>query len=196
MGLMLLLSEEPMITLDEAKRSVVRHAFDALPEEIWAEIVDGEIIVSPFPNNPHQHIVRYLLRLFAASIPLDWDIEPAGGLMLQPDKQEYRPDLYLAPHDAWTEDQPGALPEKVGLVVEVVSPGRRDIERDRVSKYKAYAQAGIPLYLLIDRYDGDGFTTLYSNPSGSEYLDTHKVAFGDKLLLPEPFEVEVDTARF
>lgn len=195
-GLMLLLSEEPIIMLDGDDRSAIRRAFDALPEGTWAEIVDGEIIVSPFPNNPHQLVVRYLNLLLAACIPRGWEIESSGGLILEPDEQEYRPDLYVAPANAWTEERAGAQPEMVELVVEVVSAGKRDKERDRVSKYARYARAGIPLYLLVDRYDADGFTTLYSNPAGSEYLDAHKVPFGEKLMLPKPFDAEIDTARF
>lgn len=37
---------------------------------------------------------------------------------------------------------------------------------------------------------------LNSNPSGDRYLDTHEVPFGEKLTLPEPFDVEIDTVQF
>jgi Uma2 family endonuclease len=197
-GLMLLCSsEELMISMVDEYRAAIRSTFDALPEGTWAEIVDGEIEVSPFPSDTHQLIVRYLLRLLAANIPESWDIEPAGGLIIEPDMQEYRPDIYIAPAEAWrVSETPGADPGQVELVVEVVSPGKRDRERDRVAKYRAYAHVGIPFYLLVDRYEGGGFVTLYSNPSDGQYLDAHKVPFGEKLRLPAPFEVEIDTARF
>ncbi len=195
-GLMLLLSEERMISMVDEYRDAIRRAFDALPEGTWAEIVDGEIIVSPFPNDLHQLIVRYLVRLLALGTPDDWEIEPAAGLIVEPDQQEYRPDIYVAPATAWTGQRPGAEPGQVKLVIEVVSPSKRDRERDRDTKFRVYAGAGIPLYLLVDRYDGKGFTTLYSNPSGDQYLDAHKVPFGETLRLPSPFDVEIDTARF
>ncbi len=185
-----------MISMVDEHRDAIRRAFDALPEGIWAEIVDGEIIVSPFPNDLHQLIVRYLVRLLAVGAPDDWEIESAAGLILEPGRQEYRPDIYVAPSTAWTGQRPGAEPDQVKLVVEVVSPGKSDRERDRETKFRVYASAGIPLYLLVDRYDGKGFTTLYSNPSGNQYLDGHKVPFGEELTLPEPFKVEIDTARF
>jgi Uma2 family endonuclease len=198
MGPMLLgSSENPMISLADEYRAAIRHAFDALPEGTWAEIVDGEIEVSPFPINPHQLIVRYLNLLLAVAIPKGWEIETSGGLIIKPDMQEYRPDIYIAPAEAWrVNETPGADPGQVELVVEVVSPGKRDRERDRVAKYRAYAHVGIPFYLLVDRYEGGGFVTLYSNPSDGQYLDAHKVPFGEKLRLPAPFEVEIDTARF
>jgi Uma2 family endonuclease len=195
-GLMLLKSKELMISMVDENRDAIRRTFDALPEGTRAEIVDGEIIVSPFPNNPHQRVVRYLNRLFAATIPNEWDIETSGGLVLEPDAQEYQPDLYIAPASAWTDDRPGANPDEVELVVEVVSIGMRDKERDRVSKYGAYARAGIPFYLLVDRYKGAGYVTLFSNPGAGQYLDAHGVPFGEKLRLPAPFDVEVDTAQF
>lgn len=195
-GLMLLMSKELMISMVDENRDAIRRAFDALPEKTRAEIVDGEIIVSPTPLNPHQRVVRYLIRLLAANIPDEWEIEASGGLIIEPEKQEYLPDLYIAPAGAWPEDEKGARPDQVELVVEVVSIGKRDKHRDRVTKYGVYAHAAIPYYLLIDRYDGNGFTTLYSNPSGRKYIDADRVPFGEKLTLPAPFEVDIDTARF
>jgi Uma2 family endonuclease len=197
-GLMLLLSEDRMITMGDRHRAAIRQAFDALPEEIRAEIVDGDIIVSPLQLNAHQRVIMYLNSLLApVANTFDWWVDTSGGVILEPDWNEFRPDLQVMPAGAWPrEGNSGPTVSEVKLVVEVTSPDRRDLNRDRVTKYTAYARAGIPLYLLVDRYDEEGFTTLYSNPSGSQYLDAHKVPFGEKLTLPAPFEVEVDTARF
>jgi Uma2 family endonuclease len=196
-GLMLLLSEEPMISLHDQQRAAIRHAFDALPEDVRAEIVDGEIIVSPLQLNAHQRVIMYLNSVLSKVIPEDWWVDTSGGVVLEPDLNEYRPDLQVAPSTAWPQEgNSGPELSEVKLVVEVTSPSKRDLIRDRETKYAAYARAGMPLYLIVDRYDGNGFTTLYSNPSGKEYLDAHKVPFGERLTLPKPFEVEVDTARF
>jgi Uma2 family endonuclease len=196
LGLMTILSEEPMITVDGLDRTAIRRTFDSLPADLRAEIVDGEIIVSPLQLNAHQRVIMYLTSLLVRAVSEDWWVDTSGGMMLEPDWNEYRPDLQIAPATAWAAEKGGPVVAEVRLVVEVTSPGKRDLVRDRETKYAVYAQVGIPLYLLVDRYDGDGFTTLYSSPSGSEYLDAHKVPFGGKLLLPKPFEVEVDTARF
>lgn len=197
-GLMLMkLSEEPMISMRDRRRAVIRQAFDALPAEMRAEIVDGDIVVSPLQLNAHQRVIMYLNVLLARTIPEDWWVDTSGGVILEPDWNEYHPDLQVTPNNAW--DRPGntgPILSEVKLVVEVTSQDRRDLVRDREIKYAAYARAGIPLYLLVDRYDGDGFTTLYANPSGEQYLDAHKVPFGEKLTLPKPFDVEIDTARF
>jgi Uma2 family endonuclease len=183
-----------MTILDDDERAGIRHTFDRLPEDVRAEIVDGEIIVSPFPGNPHRRIVMYLNRVFAAVLPEDWWIEASGGLVLEPDEQEYEPDLYLAPASAWTEKGRGADLAAVALVVEITSPRQED--RDRVRKYAAYARAGVPQYLLIDRYDGNGSVTLFSRPDGDVYAAAHKVPFGELLTVPTPFPVEIDSSRF
>lgn len=53
----------------------------------------------------------------------------------------------------------------VELVVEVVSRG--SIERDRVAKKGEYAQAGIPAYLLVDRFAGR--LVLFTDPCDGAY---------------------------
>lgn len=187
-----------MISMGDRHRAAIREAFDALPEEIRAEIVDGDIIVSPLQLNVHQRVIMYLNSLLVPIVnALELWVDMSGGVILEPDWNEYRPDLQVAPKAAWPrEGNTGPALSEVKLVVEVTSPDKRDLIRDRKTKYAAYARAGIPLYLMVDRYDGGGFTILYSNPSGEEYLDAHKVPFGEKLRLPEPFEVEIDTAEF
>lgn len=187
-----------MMSLHDQRRAAIRHAFDALPEEVRAEIVDGEIIVSPLQLNAHQRVIMYLTEMLSpVASSLGCWVDTSGGIILEPDWDEYLPDLQVAPRDAWPrEGNSGPVLAKVKLVVEVTSPSKRDLTRDREIKYAAYARAGIPLYVIVDRYDGDGSTRLFSNPTGNRYLDTHEVPFGEKLTLPKPFDLEIDTAQF
>ena len=68
---------------------------------------------------------------------------------------------------------------------------------DRVSKPAAYATAGIPLYLLVDRWAPGGPTvTLYGEPKDDVYRVLHAVKFGDPIKLPAPFDVTIDTGEF
>jgi Uma2 family endonuclease len=197
-GLMPLISEKPMTSPLDEWRTATRRAFDALPEDVRAEIVDGEIIVSPLQLNPHERVIMYLTDLLVPVVRTrGWWVSSSGGVILEPDRNVYRPDLQVTPRMAWSgEGNTGPVVAEVRLVVEVTSPSKRDLIRDRETKYAAYARAGIPLYLLVDRYDGDGVTTLYSNPSGDTYLKPDKVPFGGILTLPAPFDVEIDTAWF
>jgi Uma2 family endonuclease len=67
-------------------------------------------------------------------------------------------------------------------------------ELDRKAKRHAYAEAGIPLYLLVDRREGR--TSLFSHPAQGDYSRTLEAKFGEKLDLPVPFGFALDTSPF
>ncbi|GFE21879.1 hypothetical protein Sliba_23320 [Streptomyces nigrescens] len=73
------------------------------------------------------------------------------------------------------------------MIVEVLSPGHDGTERDREPKRRAYAGAGIPVYVLIDDYDGHGTVTVLAAPRPDEavYTDVHRVAYGIDVIIPE-----------
>jgi Uma2 family endonuclease len=80
-------------------------------------------------------------------------------------------------------------------VVEVTS--KSNARQDRISKPAAYATAGIPLYLLVDRWAPDGPTaTLYGEPKGDVYRPLVTAKFGEPVKLPAPFDVVIDTGEF
>jgi Uma2 family endonuclease len=79
------------------------------------------------------------------------------------------------------------------LVAEVVSPSSQ--RRDRVAKPRAYAQGGVPLYLLIDQLADPASVTLFSGPAESSYRISERAGAGRALRLPEPFGVALDTQR-
>ncbi|GGR69499.1 MULTISPECIES: Uma2 family endonuclease [Streptomyces] len=86
-----------------------------------------------------------------------------------------------------------ADPAGVLMAVEVTSYDSDTDRRDRHEKPTAYGQAGIPLYLLIDR---DSCTlTVHSGPDRriGGYRDVHTSKFGEKVALPGPMGIELDT---
>lgn len=81
------------------------------------------------------------------------------------------------------------------LVVEITSRGNAN--HDRIAKTHGYAQAGVPLYLLLDPWhDGRPTATLYGEPQSGTYRVLDSVEYGVKLTLPEPFGLTIDTAEF
>ena len=79
------------------------------------------------------------------------------------------------------------------MAVEVTSYDSDTDRRDRHEKPAAYGQSGIPLYLLIDR---DSCTlTVHSSPDRKVggYRDIHTAKFGEKVALPDPIGIELDT---
>ncbi|MFE9135480.1 Uma2 family endonuclease [Streptomyces sp. NPDC007355] len=66
--------------------------------------------------------------------------------------------------------------------------------RDRVQKVRAYARAGIPVYLLIDR-DADE-AVVCSEPSGDDYGHKSIHKLGTAVALPHPLGFDLDTSAF
>lgn len=138
------------------------------PEGSKVEIIEGIVTVSPAPAYRHNVIAESIQRRLCSVIPPDWGIFQTLAIAVPSRVGMLIPDLVVAPRRDHTESDthiPAALAE---LVVEVTS--KSNARDDRVSKPAAYATAGIPLYLLVDRWAPDGPTaTLYGEPQGDVY---------------------------
>lgn len=165
------------------------------PEGSKVEIIEGIITVSPAPGLPHNVIAARIQRRLYSVIPEDWEIFQTLAVAVPSRLGMLIPDLVVTPLPEYTESDthiPAALAE---LVVEVTS--KSNARHDRVSKPAAYATAGVPLYLLVDRWAPGGPTaTLYGEPKGDVYRVLSAAKFGDSLTLPAPFDLVVDTSEF
>jgi Uma2 family endonuclease len=120
------------------------------PEGSKVEIIEGIITVSPAPASRHNVIAARIQRRLYSAIPEDWEIFQTQAIAVPSRLGMLIPDLLVAPVLECAEAEshiPAALAE---LVVEVTS--KSNARHDRVSKPAAYATAGIPLYLLVDRW--------------------------------------------
>ncbi|OIJ91207.1 Uma2 family endonuclease [Streptomyces colonosanans] len=165
------------------------------PEGSKVEIIEGIVTVSPAPACRHNVIAERIQRRLYSVIPDDWGIYQTLAIAVPSRLGMLIPDLVVTPlpdgADADTHI-PAALAE---LVVEVTS--RSSVRHDRVSKTAAYATAGIPFYLLVDRWATGGPTaTLYGEPNGDVYRVLSAVKFGDTIKLPAPFDLVIDTGEF
>lgn len=165
------------------------------PEGSKVEIIEGIITVSPAPAYRHNLIADSIQRRLYSVIPPDWGIFQTLAIAVPSRMGMLVPDLVVAPRRDHTESDthiPAALAE---LVVEVTS--KSNARDDRVSKPAAYATAGIPLYLLVDRWATDGPTaTLYGEPRGDVYRPLSTAKFGEPIKLPAPFDLVIDTSEF
>lgn len=95
-----------------------------------------------------------------------------------------------------SDDEPGPFPAwNALLVVEITSKGGADT--DRKTKLWSCAHAGVPLYLLIDRFaEGGPVVELHSVPDNGVFVDSHRLGFGKPVHLPAPFGLELATAEF
>ncbi|CAL9473724.1 Uma2 family endonuclease [Streptomyces sp. enrichment culture] len=165
------------------------------PEGSKVEIIEGIVTVSPAPAFRHNLITARIQRRLYSVIPEDWEIFQTEAIAVPSRLGMFIPDLLVLPVEARQDSDshtPAALAE---LVVEVTS--KSNARHDRVSKPAAYATAGIPLYLLVDRWAPGGPTaTLYGEPKGEVYRVLSAVKFGDPIKLPEPFGITIDTGEF
>ncbi|MDJ0384624.1 Uma2 family endonuclease [Streptomyces sp. G-G2] len=170
-----------------------------VPEGWRAEIDGGQITLVP-PHHPHHNeIAERLQRALYGVLPMAWGLYQTLGIQVGPLDKLYVPDLVVVPRELVAGADPDvSLPVDAAdalLVVEITSKG--NAEEDRKKKLWAYAHAPVPAYLLIDRFDEHGpTTTLFTEPQNGAYKHADRVAFGDKLVLPKPFPLTLDTAAF
>ena len=123
--------------------------FLRLPEGTLAELIDGEILMSPAPKERHQNAIGNLfaeLRAFAHRGKLGrvfvspFDVYLPSGAVVEPDLI-----FVSAARAGIVRDWVHGVPD---LLVEVLSPG--SIRHDRVRKRALYAENGVPEYWIVD----------------------------------------------
>ncbi|MFJ8213977.1 Uma2 family endonuclease [Streptomyces sp. NPDC096033] len=172
--------------------------FEALarraPETVTLEFINGKLGVKPLPDQRHGAIVMWLLRQCMQQRP-ELALYPGQGLKVESYRTgRARADGALAPYDHYAaQDGEWADPAGTLMVVEVTSFDPDTDHRDRRDKRAAYAQVGIPVYLLIDR-DKD-MLTVHSDPEDGMYRRTVSYAYGKTVTLPAPVAITLDTEK-
>ncbi len=129
---------------------------EALPENEWIryEIIDGELFVTRSPHHRHQQVAG---RLFAL---LDqWSMESGlGEASIMPEliftnSDNVSPDVIWVSHErlAQIQDEAGHFRGAPEFVVEVLSSGKGNEDRDRLAKLKLYSVQGVQEYWMVDR---------------------------------------------
>jgi Uma2 family endonuclease len=121
---------------------------DALaPDGLRRELVDGVLIVTPFPVYSHQNAASMLFTILLATCPPS--LRPVNGVEIRINhKKCLIPDLMIVRSDGLGRNPKIFRPDEVVLAVEIVSPTTVSI--DRVLKPSLYASAGIPNYWRIE----------------------------------------------
>ncbi|MHC0429592.1 Uma2 family endonuclease [Streptomyces sp. O3] len=163
-------------------------AFEAIAEaasrhDVKLEFINGQIGVKPVPDGDHGEIIAWLQRICMQQRPDLW-LYAEQGLKIETYRSgDARPDASLAPEGTFAgQGEWAANADAVLMAVEVTSWDKDADRRDRVEKPRAYAETGIPVYLLIDR--NACTLTLYSTPERGRYSDTHTADFGATVELP------------
>ncbi|WP_106403002.1 Uma2 family endonuclease [Actinocorallia populi] len=178
-----------------------------LPELFYTEIIDGEIVVSRAPAHGHNQIIEsiglpFRGRLFNDS-SFPWRCSQCTGLDMVGIEQGFLPDLMILDARLYQEAsrEHRLVSDQIEMVVEVTSPSNAGNDRrpakanTKFSKWRDYAQVGIPYYLLVDRDPKAKVITLYSIPDAATgaYLQEESWKFGETVVLPEHLGVEIPT---
>lgn len=118
--------------------------FEALPENVRAEYVDGEAIVTPPPTRGHNKVAFRVARLLSDALP-DLDVAVEPGVRREAARRYRIPDVavFAEFEDVHWSDQTPIL------AVEILSPSTRN--EDTLRKSQEYAVAGIGQYWIVDR---------------------------------------------
>jgi len=122
----------------------------ALPHDARAELISGELYVTPAPSFEHQRVVTRLLRRLADECerltlgevvvsPLDVHL-PTGDVV--------QPDLVVVAPSQAALCRPSGFHGSPRLLIEILSPG--NAERDRIVKRDLYASSGVAEYWIVD----------------------------------------------
>jgi Uma2 family endonuclease len=175
-----------MMTYDPAKQWTEEEYFALGETSERIELFDGSLLVSPSPTFRHQHIARRLANVLDEALVEsgpDLEVFEAINVRLRRGRISI-PDVVVVQR---SDDQLVAEAAEVELICEITSLGHAS--RDRVFKFRRYAEAGIPWYLLIEP---DPILLRLFRLVGGAY-DEHSVAkSGEVLSLTEPVRVDID----
>ena len=167
------------------------------PEGFRAELIEGEIVVTPPPDGDHEDCIELIVNQVYRRSRTDMQFSGNKGLKLQSGgdspKDHVIPDGTFAPRELrlYRGADPWMPCDGVAMVMEVTSTKPR---ADREAKRRCYARGAIPFHLLVDR-DASSIT-LFSDPENEDYRQHCTLPFGKPLALPEPFAFELDTGDF
>jgi Uma2 family endonuclease len=166
-----------------------------VPKGCKVEIIEGIITVAPPPVNNHNLIAELVQHRLYATIPEGWGVYQTLNLAVPSRSGLYIADLAVVLRAAVPRGENSAPADVAELVVEITS--RWNAVNDRVAKLNGYAEAAVPLYLLIDPHaTGSPTIHLYGEPDDGKYRVLSAAKFGEAVHLPEPFDLTLDTLLF
>ncbi|MGA4849662.1 Uma2 family endonuclease [Streptomyces sp. G5(2025)] len=163
------------------------------PETVTLELINGKLEVKPVPDGDHGEIIMWLLRQCMMQRP-ELALYPEQGLRIDTYRKGcIKPDGALAPVGYFAGQDEWASPEGVLMTAEVTSGDRDTERRDRQEKPRAYAYAGIPVYLLIDRENDT--VVVHSAPRNGVYQNRRPYHYGSTVRLPSPVAITLETEK-
>ncbi|MFJ8826137.1 Uma2 family endonuclease [Streptomyces sp. NPDC102467] len=187
------MSETSPMSVEEFEKIAAFSAEET--EAARLEFINERIGIKGARDGNHSELVMWLIRRCMQARP-EFGLTPTLGLKVEAYRRgRAEPDGMLAPVDHFVGRGHWADAEGVLMTVEITSYDSDTHARDRVEKPAAYAEADIPVYLLVDRDAGAIVVHSNPDPEHSHYRDTHTALFGERVRLPGPVGIELDTEQ-
>lgn len=174
--------------------STAHDIIEMLPDDVHAEVVEGEVIVNAAtPAGRHAKIILAVRRAFARQ-GID-NLFENTTLVVEHDEAEYVPDLARWPEHLIDGDTWEFPASECAFALEVVS-GDRPAKRQRdYRKAAGYGRGCVPVLLVVDAVEQT--CTLFTEPKAGEYSVRQIVKFGEPVMIPaDGGAVELDTRSF
>jgi len=182
----------------QAKRRATYEDLMRVPDTMVAEIVDGELVVSPRPASRHalagSEIVGDLIPIFHGS-PARFG--PGGWWILIEPELHFGDDVLVPDIAAWRCQRMATVPDTAAFtlppdwVCEIISPS--SVRHDRIAKMRCYARNGVETVWLVDPI-ARTLEAFRRNDNQWSVIASHA---GDEVIRVEPFgELEVQLARW
>lgn len=159
-----MIAENLREALNEVRPLPIRYTVDDLdfmPEDTNRyELIGGKLIVSHAPHLDHQKLASNLhieLGIYLKKNPIGIVVETPGIIFSKDDA--VIPDVVFATHKTIEksviqsgEKFEGKFNAAPDLLIEILSFGKKDIERDRVHKRELYGKYGVKEYWVVDGF--------------------------------------------
>jgi Uma2 family endonuclease len=138
-------SIEPLLTVAD---------LDAFPDDDGNryELIGGELFVSRAPGIPHQRVLLNLelgLSDYLRANPVGILVPGAGAIFS--DYDAVIPDLAFVCNERWDQVVTGEkFTGALDLVIEILSPGTQNRQRDLSAKRQLYGKYGVKEYWIVD----------------------------------------------
>jgi Uma2 family endonuclease len=147
-------------------------------------VVDGVLLATPAGAAPHARAARRLGQALEDACEPPLEVFAPFALRLA-GETELLPDVAVVAVD----DPLPRYPRDVRLVAEVLSPRSR--RTDVALKARVYADAGVPLFLVVDP---DAVTLVVHELRGDRYVEVGRAARSGAAAVPEPVPVLLSPA--
>jgi len=148
------------------------------------ELLDGTLIVSPRPTNPHQEVAMELAVQLRRACPRHLRVIPESAVQLSA-TTEFDPDIAVIQREQVHVAKCTVPPL---LVVEIRSPSTALIDLGR--KKAAYEQFGVPAFWVVDPRVNKASLTVFEL-AGGRYRQTAQVSGDEPYRTQQPFPIEV-----